>query len=319
MNSISILGGGPAGSSAGIAALRNGLAVRLIERSKFPRHKVCGEFLSPEIAADLDRLGLWQAFLNCGPARIRRMKLHFGRREKQSVLSEPAWGLSRYQFDSLLFENALARGAELCREASGPPRIIACGRAVTATSRGRRLFGFKAHFAGPVADAVELFFFGRGYVGINEVENGYTNVCGLAPEDFLRTFNFDFDRVLRQSPALADRLKPLHRAMDWVSTGPLSFEQHFTATENYRTGDALSFVDPFTGTGLAAAVKTGSRAGEAAALGTPVEDYLKDCRAILRKPFEIAGIFRKALHLGLAETLAPLVPSRILFALTRAK
>jgi menaquinone-9 beta-reductase len=318
--SISILGAGPAGSSAAIAARREGSTVRLIEKSKFPRHKVCGEFFSPEIEASLDQLGAWDAFIAAEPARIRRMKLHFGRREKVSRLAEPAWGLSRYAFDALLLDQALALGAELGRELETEPTITACGRHIAEAQRSRRLFGFKAHFEGPADDAVELFFFDRCYVGINSVEAGRTNVCGLGPEDVLKRFNFEYDELVAHSPALAARLKPLARSMKWLSTGPLRFSQNFQPDNaTYLTGDALSFVDPFTGTGLVAAVKTGSLAGVAAARGTPVAGYLTQCRASLKKPFEVASLFRSAVDSGWADRLAGLIPGRVLFSLTRPR
>ena len=43
-----IIGGGPAGTSAAIFAARLGASVLLLERGRFPRHKVCGEFVSAE-------------------------------------------------------------------------------------------------------------------------------------------------------------------------------------------------------------------------------------------------------------------------------
>jgi flavin-dependent dehydrogenase len=54
---IHILGGGPAGSAAALAALRQGArnGVRVIEKSRLPRHKVCGEFFSPEIGPELEQ------------------------------------------------------------------------------------------------------------------------------------------------------------------------------------------------------------------------------------------------------------------------
>ena len=315
---ISILGAGPAGSSAAIAARREGAAVRLIEKSKFPRHKVCGEFFSPEIEASLKQLGAWDPFLAAAPARIRNMKLHFGRREKVSRLAEPAWGLSRYAFDALLLDHALALGAELDREPVADPTVVACGRNIADAQKGQRLFGFKAHFEGPADDAVELFFFDRCYVGVNSIEGGRTNVCGLGPEDALSRFNFDYDAVAAQSPSLAARLKPLQRSMKWLSTGPLRFSQNFQpAQSSYPAGDALSFVDPFTGTGLVAAVKTGALAGASAARATPVDDYLKACRSLLKQPFEVASLLRSAVSSGWADRLAGVIPSRMLFALTR--
>lgn len=317
------MGGGPAGAAAGIAARTHGSAVHIIEKSKFRRHKVCGEFFSPEIGPELERLGAWDTFCAAGPARLSRMKLHFGRGEKNCPLPERAWGLSRYAFDALLLERAQSLGCCLDAPDSLPgdvpaPLIVSSGRKLTATKRGRRLFGFKAHFEGPTDDAVELFFFDGCYVGVNIVENRYTNVCGLGPEDFLRCYDFDYDRIVRKSPALAARLEPLSRSMKWLSTGPLHYGQTFdTNISRYFAGDALSFVDPFTGSGLLAAVKTGALAGAAAARSEPVARYIARCRASLKKPFEIASILRKAVDYSLGERLAMWVPGRLLFALTR--
>jgi flavin-dependent dehydrogenase len=272
----------------------------------------------------MERLGAWNAFLAEGPARVCRTALHFGRHRKVASLWEPAFGLSRYAFDRLLLDLARAGGAEVVIEAQESPVIVAAGRHSTrnktSARKGQRLFGFKAHFEGPVDDAVELFFFDRCYVGVSCIEQGKTNVCGLAPESFLSTFDFEYDSVVMQCPALADRLKPLQRVTQWFSTGPLQYGQAFeNAGDAYPAGDALSFVDPFTGSGLLAAVRSGAMAGKAAAVGQPVAEYLRDCRASLRRPFHVAGVLRRALEGGWAETLAPLAPSRLLFALTRPK
>jgi menaquinone-9 beta-reductase len=323
MKCINILGGGPAGSAAALAALRHRTcdsAVTVIEKSHLPRHKVCGEFLSPEIARELERLGAWDAFVEAGPARVSRTMLHFGSRSKSSRLPEPAFGLSRYAFDLMLLDQARAAGADVASETEKDPLVVATGRRTTRTSRGQRLFGFKAHFEGPTDDAVELFFFERCYVGVSSIEAGKTNVCGLAPESFLSRFGFEYDGVVMQCRALSDRLQPLRRVTQWFSTGPLQYGQAFAdAGHAYPAGDALSFVDPFTGSGLLAAVRSGAMAGKAAAIGQPVGDYLRECRASLRQPFQIAGVLRRALEGGWAEKLAPLVPARLLFALTRPK
>jgi flavin-dependent dehydrogenase len=321
MKCINILGGGPAGSAAALAALREGGSARVIEKSRLPRHKVCGEFFSPEIEPELERLGAWDAFRAAGPARVLRTVLHFGARRKSSRLPTPAYGLSRYTFDVMLLDLARAAGAEVVSEAGEEsPLIVATGRHATATARGRRLFGFKAHFEGPVDDAVELFFFERCYVGVTTIEAGRTNVCGLAPESFLSRFGFEYDEIVMQCPALSDRLKPLRRVTPWFSTGPLQYGQAFEhAGSAYPAGDALSFVDPFTGSGLLAAVRSGAMAGKAAAVGQPVAQYLRECRASLRQPFQVAGVLRRALEGGWAEKLAPLAPARLLFALTRPK
>jgi flavin-dependent dehydrogenase len=329
VSGIRILGAGPAGSSAAIASRLEGRDVLLIEKSRFPRHKVCGEFLSPEIAPTLDALGVWSDVVAAHPAIVRRLALHFRTREKRCPLPEPAYGLSRYRFDDLLLERArllgaTITGASIASEEPGSEcgsAIIAHGRK-SVSSRGGRLFGFKAHFTGPIDDAIELFFFSGCYVGITPVEDGVTNVCGLGPEDFLRARDFDIDAVTHASPKLAERLRPLTRTMKWLTAGPLVFRNHLhdaPRDNEYLAGDALSFVDPFTGSGLLSAVVTGRLAGLAAARGESPADYLAKCRETLESPFRISSFFRTLVSRGWAEWLVGLAPGSWLVHATRPR
>ena len=57
MRAVHVVGGGPAGVMAAFAAMRGGVPVQIFEKSAFPRHKVCGEFLSPAILPLLRRAG----------------------------------------------------------------------------------------------------------------------------------------------------------------------------------------------------------------------------------------------------------------------
>ena len=128
---LKVIGAGPAGSAAAITALREGCEVRLFEKSALPRHKVCGEFLTPEVAPLLKWLRCWDAFQQAGPAPVRRAKLHFGRRVKKWTLPEPGFGLSRYRLDRLLLDQALGLGAQLIRQpasANGGSTVIAHGQ-----------------------------------------------------------------------------------------------------------------------------------------------------------------------------------------------
>ena len=320
---IQVIGGGLAGCAAAIAARQQGAEVALWEKSRFPRHKVCGEYLSPEIEPILKDLGVWDEFLAANPALIRRLVLHFGSAEKHCRLPERAFGLSRYCLDELLFHNAIAAGvrhrSEGADHAASIPTVLAGGRR-NASLRGNRVFGFKAHFEGPVDDAIELFFFKGCYVGVNEVENGVTNVCGLGPESVLANCKFDIDTVVSWCKPLVERLRPLRRKWKWLSVGPLVFENRFAAqaVENlYPAGDALSFVDPFTGSGMLSALVTGRLAGIAAARGTPVSGYLADCRGRLQHPFAVASLLRGLLEKRWAERLSLLVPGSLLVHLTR--
>ncbi|MGI8988663.1 MAG: NAD(P)/FAD-dependent oxidoreductase [Bryobacteraceae bacterium] len=325
---VRIIGGGPAGASAAIAARLEGVCVEIFEKSSFPRHKVCGEFLSPEIAGMLGRLGVWPAFEALTPARIRRVHLAIESLEKRWLLPEPAYGLSRFAFDELLLRHAVANGAAMHREHCATieyipeyPAVIARGRRASAPS-GSRVFGFKAHFTGPADDSIGLFFFRGCYVGVSAIENRETNVCGLAPESLLRERNFEVEPLLALSPLLAERMAPMARAMDWLITGPLIYRDSFGARASpgqYLAGDALGFVDPFTGSGLLAAVTTGSMAGIAAARGVPVERHMRDCKNILGSQYGTAALLRFALASGIAEKVARLVPGRLLFQLTRPR
>src|ERR1019366_2101232 len=186
MRAVHVVGGGPAGVMAALAAMRQGAPVRIFEKSAFPRHKVCGEFLSPAILPLLRRAGCGAAFLALRPAVLRSMRLYFGTRVIRHPLPEPAYGLSRYELDRLLLEHAASAGAEVVREhwsaAAPEDNVILAGGRRSIAPAGDRLFGFKTHFSGPVNDNVELYFFRNCYVGISAIENGATNVCGLAPE-----------------------------------------------------------------------------------------------------------------------------------------
>ncbi|MCU1275248.1 MAG: electron transfer flavoprotein [Bryobacterales bacterium] len=328
MEEILVAGGGPAGASAAIAGRLEGCSVRLMDRTKTFRHKVCGEFISPEASEILKALQVWDDFRMLGPQRIRRCILHLGSRVERWRLPECAWGLSRLQLDRLLLEKAGALGVIVSRGESFDGRmtspfngrvIYACGRRQTAR-RSDRLFGFKTHFEGPSDDAVELFFDAHGYVGVGGIENGLTNVCGLAPESLLRTYAFDFDEMVLRSQPLAERLGPLRRSMRWIVTGPLSFaapsNRGFSANI-YPAGDSVGFVDPFTGSGILNAILTGRLAGLAAARRISTSEYIKSCRSLLRRPFFISSILRRLAGHTELHWLAPCLPCQALFRLTR--
>ncbi|MBC7927762.1 MAG: tryptophan 7-halogenase [Bryobacteraceae bacterium] len=314
-SSLVILGGGPAGAIAALTALREGSPVSLIERATFPKHKVCGEFLSPEIVPVLESAGVLERFLDARPWLVRTMSVSIGSREKRARLPEPAYGLSRFTYDNMLWSEAMGRGAVAVE--TGTPNVITSGRPAGTTGKGMRLFGFKAHFEGPADDAVQLYFLRNAYVGINCIEEGRTNVCGLAPEAMLKEVGFEPEALFATSPPLHDRLKPLQRNMRWLFTGPLEFRQQWKETTTYRAGDALSFVDPFTGSGLLCAAVTGSLAGLHAARKVSVEAHLQSCRQAIGKPFLFSSVLRSLAGTDWAERLIGFVPGQLLYRLTR--
>ena len=66
---VIIVGGGPAGASAAIQLAASGARVLLAERERFPREKLCGEFISPECLEHFARLGVLER-MSSGGARV---------------------------------------------------------------------------------------------------------------------------------------------------------------------------------------------------------------------------------------------------------
>lgn len=317
-NNVRIVGGGLAGCAAALAALSQGARPTIFDPSKNARHRVCGEFLSPEVRQSLEGLGVWEAAASCAPALMYRMQVHFGNRICADRLPEPAIGLSRLRLDHLMRQAAVQEGCLYEPDRASPSAgcVLATGRQAAPPS-GDRIFGFKAHFSGPPGDAVELYFGDRFYVGVNPVEAGITNVCGLAPESLLRELNFNYDALLGRSPALADRTKPLTRTMEWLTTGPLNYGRTKHPIDLYAAGDAFSFIDPFTGAGMLNALVSGRMAGAAVARQEGPAAYRAALNKRLGRPLFMATVFRKALGVGVGQILAPWIPGRWLFSLTR--
>jgi hypothetical protein len=189
---------------------------------------------------------------------------------------------------------------------------------VAANARARRLFGFKAHFEGPVTDSIELFFFKDCYVGVNGVEGGITNVCGLGPEETLRRYGFEPDGLLESFAPLKERTGSLRRVMDWLTTGPLHYGQRLEPDRDvYLAGDALSFVDPYTGSGILGALLSGISAGRSAALGEPPAVHYRRCAGLLRRAYLVSSLFRTLIRSGAADALIRLIPGRWLVSWTR--
>ena len=177
---ITIAGGGLAGLSLGIALRRAGVEVTIHEAGTYPRHRVCGEFISGVSERTIETLGLGDAF--AGARRHRTMAMFSGDTcGFEGPLPEAAIGLSRLALDSRLAEKFQSLGGTLCIQSRCRPEIqeghVWCiGRAAASS----RWIGLKCHLRNLATKSDLEMHFGRGgYVGVAPVEDGKVNICGL--------------------------------------------------------------------------------------------------------------------------------------------
>lgn len=131
---VVIAGAGPAGSSLAIRLAGQKHDVTLVERDVFPRHKLCGEFISPECLRHFRELGADEAILQAGGERIYETRF-YDRRGRSftvptSMLDEQAaaLSLSRAEMDLRLLERAKACGVSVIEGASVTRAEVSEGR-----------------------------------------------------------------------------------------------------------------------------------------------------------------------------------------------
>jgi menaquinone-9 beta-reductase len=144
-----IVGGGPAGSACASRAVRGGLDTILVDKSPFPRHKVCGGWITPavleELAIDPRAYGRGRTLQPIGGFRTgcidsREVEIAYGR--------TISYGIRRCEFDDYLLRQSGARlrlGASLRSLERSANGWIANGEI-----RARLVVGAGGHFC-PVA------------------------------------------------------------------------------------------------------------------------------------------------------------------------
>ena len=119
---VVIAGAGPAGTSAAIHLAQRGARVLLAEQKKFPRAKLCGEFISPECLDHFAHLGVAEKITQAGGARLTQTVFYSRSGRSVSVPSEwfgnknAALGLSRAEMDHRLLVRAREAGVDVLEE-----------------------------------------------------------------------------------------------------------------------------------------------------------------------------------------------------------
>ncbi|HVE72318.1 MAG TPA: NAD(P)/FAD-dependent oxidoreductase [Thermoanaerobaculia bacterium] len=268
---VAIIGAGPAGSTLATLLAARGVAVTLFDRDEFPRDKLCGEFLSYDALPVLDALGVTLE----GAPRISHCRVVGSKRTYAFDFPHEARGVSRMYFDDLLVRTAVARSAVLQNEtvtALPQARVVVgawgrWGRFDQQLHRSfvnvrDRNFGFKRHYRGPARDSIDLYSFRHGYLGVNAVEDGAINICGLVHGSRLSghkgRWDAFVDTLRREEPQLESLYAAHEPAQEhFLSSEPVIFRAR-SAVEGgvFMIGDASGVIDPLTGNGMAMALQS---------------------------------------------------------------
>jgi flavin-dependent dehydrogenase len=293
---VVIIGGGLAGLVSAIDLRLKNHQVVLLEKNDFPKHKVCGEYISNEILSYLQSLQIDINSLK--PSNIT--KLHFSLKSGKSLhtnLPLGGFGVSRKLLDNYLFQYAKQLGCMVYKDTvtdvqyendqflvqtngetfSADIVLGAFGKRSNLDNKLSRVFsrknediwlGVKAHYRVDFPDnLVGLHHFEGGYCGVSRIEDGLVNICYLAT-----------DTSFKQFPSLNDYQKI------WVEKNPIlktifqqaicQFEKPITISqvsfvkkkcvENHMLiiGDAAGLIHPLCGNGMAMAMHSAKIASE---------------------------------------------------------
>ncbi len=285
---VAIIGAGLAGLTAAIHLKRAGFTIHIIEKDEYPKHKVCGEYISNEI------LPYWQSLsinpFNLGAVAINQFELTAtSGKSLNTTLPLGGFGISRYTLDANLAELARSMGCEwttdtvekiefknshfklTCRSCKQFQSDLVIGsfgkRSVLDASLSRNFFqtktpwlGVKMHYQAEVPEnRVSLHNFRGGYCGISQVENNVVNVCYLTHLDAFKSSgdleNFQ-QTILSQNPRLNDFFKQAIPVFEKpLSISQISFVQKDLIKNHIlMCGDSAGLIHPLCGNGMAMAV-----------------------------------------------------------------
>lgn len=285
---VCIIGGGLAGLISAIHLAQQNIDVVLFEKHSYPRHKVCGEYISKEILPYLNLLGI--NLIAYQAVDITRLKLtHQSGQSLEQILPLGGVGISRYAIDCLLAKKAKAEGVNLIQdevlklkfntknfEIQTKNHIIKSDFVIAA--HGKRSgfdktldrkfikqktpwIGIKSHYKTTKFDKnlVELHNFKGGYCGLSMVENGHINLCYLVHQNDFKKFKSieKFNQnILIKNPFIKTFLNQSEPVFDkHLSISQISFQNKPTVKDHVLfAGDAAGMIHPLCGNGMAMAI-----------------------------------------------------------------
>jgi flavin-dependent dehydrogenase len=289
-----IIGGGLAGLVGAILLARKDIPVTLIEKKKYPFHRVCGEYISNETKPFLLKENLFPGEFS--PPEIDELELtSTSGRQARIALDLGGFGISRYVFDHFLYQKAVAEGVAFLLETEATKIVqhesefeIHAGESILAAdvvvaAHGKRsrmdhamnrsfitrrspFIAVKYHTRIDLpASRIALHNFRGGYCGVCRVENDITNFCYLSHGDNLRqykTIPAMEEAVLFRNPFLRN----IFSTAEFVFEKPevineVSFETKNPVEQHVlMVGDAAGMITPLCGNGMAMAIRSASMA-----------------------------------------------------------
>lgn len=293
---VIIVGGGLAGLTAAIHLASAGTKVALFEKESYPKHKVCGEYVSNEIKDYLTFLGVdWDALM---PMGIQRTQISIpSGKSVFAILPLGGMGMSRFELDQHLYQIALSLGVKFFFETVTDiqfyqdyfkvytPQNEEFHASVVLGAYGKRSgldftmkrsflqekspwLGVKSHYHGDFPDdLVGLHHFEGGYCGVSKVNQNTLNICYLvAYHTFKRFKNIEhFEKeVLYKNPFLKAILESSQSIFDKPLTiSQISFESKTRIEQHVlMLGDAAGMIHPLCGNGMAMAIHSAKLASE---------------------------------------------------------
>jgi flavin-dependent dehydrogenase len=315
---LCVVGGGPGGSAAAITAARLGLQVLLLDKDMFPRHKVCGEFVSFESHKLLNTL----LGKEIGGRAIDSIRLFRGEHVWTSSLPEKGMSITRHYLDEMLVHAAHDAGVDVrteCRvqtveqrqdgfELAAAEERIRARNVINAAGRwselraerklsGPRWIGVKQHFreTNPPA-STDLYFFRGGYCGVQPIGGDIVNACALVQADVASSL----EQVISLSAKLTARAREWTPHSEPITTAPIIFGAPQPISNGMlNVGDAAAFIDPFLGDGISIALQTGVLAAECLANGGR-ERYQAEYHRRVTPALKRAALLRRASHSSFA-------------------
>lgn len=301
---VIIIGGGLAGLTSALHLAKCDFNVLLIEKNGYPRHKVCGEYISNEVLPYLNHLG-FDPFEH-GAKRITKFELTtHDNKIIGTELPLGGFGMSRYEMDFQLFQSALGQGVTVVKDIVvdvvfendsfqvltqsdkrfGSKIVIgAFGKKSNLDVTFKRPFigkrspylGVKVHVSGNFPEnKVALHNFKGGYCGVSKVENGHINLCYITSYNSFKAYK-DIDEfqqdVLFKNHALKEIFQKSKSTFDKPLTiGQISFSAK-DPIENHMImcGDSAGMIHPLCGNGMAMAIRSAYLASGL------VKDYLEN-------------------------------------------